>query len=95
MKAGRTMDIAQHLMSKPKLAQAARWNKADGTLSGGERALATIVDALLADASRLDATELTALAETLTTYAQEVQTAENAARDHLGKMGLNLNDQSE
>jgi len=89
------MDIEQHLMSKTKLAQAAQWDKTDGTLSGGEKALAVIVDALREEAPRLDAAELTDLAETLTAYAEEVQAAEDAGWEILKSRGLNLKDQPE
>ncbi|MFD6815206.1 hypothetical protein [Enteractinococcus coprophilus] len=89
------MNIEDHLMSKPKLAQAAQWDKTDATLAGGERALAAIVDTLLEEAHRLDAAELTALAETLTAYAQEVQAAEEAGWKILKSRGLNIEDQPE
>jgi hypothetical protein len=89
------MNIEEHLMSKPKLAQAAQWDRNDGTLAGGEKALAAIVDTLLEEAHRLDAAELTALAETLTAYAQEVQAQEDAGWKILKSRGLNLEDQPE
>lgn len=89
------MNIEEHLMSKPELAQAAQWDKNDGTLAGGERALAVIVDALREETHRLDAAALTALAETLTTYAKEVQSAEDAGWEILKRRGLNLDDQPE
>lgn len=89
------MSIEEHLMSKPKLAQAAQWDKSDATLAGGEKALAVIVDTLLTEAHRLDAAEVTALAETLTTYAQDMQAAEDAGWETLKRRGLNLDGQPE
>lgn len=89
------MSIEEHLMSEPKLAQAAQWDKNDAALSSGEKALAVIVDALREEAPRLDAAELTALATTLTTYAQEVQAAEDTGWEILKRRGLNLDDQPE
>lgn len=86
------MSIEEHLMSEPKLAQAAQWDRNDGTLAGGEKALAAIVSTLLEEAHRLDAAELTALAETLTAYAQEVQAAEDAGWEILKSRGLNIDD---
>lgn len=73
------MSIEEHLVSKPQLAQAMQWDPTDATLAGGEQALAAMVDILLHQADRLDAAELTALAEVLTAYAQEVQSQEEAA----------------
>jgi len=89
------MDIEEHLMSNPRLAQAAQWDRNDGILAGGEKALAAIVSTLLEEAHRLDAAELTALAETLTAYAQEVQAAEDRTWESLKSRGLNLKDQPE
>jgi len=89
------MNIDDYIESDPKLAPAMQWATNDGTLAGGERALAVIVDALVQQAHRLDAAELTALATTLTTYAQEVQAAEDAGWEILKRRGLNLDDQPE
>jgi hypothetical protein len=86
------MDIEKHFISNPRLAQATQWDRNDGTLAGGEKALAAIVSTLLEEAHRLDAAELTALAETLTAYAQEVQAAEDAGWAMLKRRGLNLDD---
>lgn len=74
------MNIDDYIESDPKLAPAMQWATDDGTLAGGERALAVIVDALVQQAHRLDAVELTALANVMTAYAQEVQTSEDAGR---------------
>ena len=52
-----------------------------------------IVDALREEAHRLDGTELTTLAQTLITYAQEVQAAEDRGWEILKNRGLNLDDQ--
>jgi hypothetical protein len=89
------MNIEEHLMSNPKLAQAAQWDRNDGTLAGGERALAAIVGTLVEEAHRLDAAALTDLAEMLTTYAREVQAAEDTGWEILKSRGLNLEDQLE
>lgn len=89
------MDINEYLVSNPRLAQATQWDRNDGTLAGGEKALAAIVSTLLEEAHRLDAAELTALAETLTAYAQEVQAAEDAGWEILKSRGLNLKGQPE
>ena len=89
------MDIEKHFISNPRLVQATQRDRNDGTLAGGEKALAAIVSTLLEEAHRLDAAELTALAETLTAYAQEVQAAEDAGWEILKSRGLNLKDQPE
>lgn len=89
------MDIEKHFISNPRLAQATQWDRNDGTLAGGEKALAAIVSTLLEEAHRLDAAELTALAETLTTYAQEAQAAEEAGWEILKRRGLSLDDRPE
>lgn len=73
------MTIDRHIQQHPILAEAASLDPADGTLSGSENALARIVDTIASQAYRLDATQLTALAHTLTAYAQEVQNQEDAA----------------
>jgi hypothetical protein len=74
------MNIDDYIESDPKLAPAMQWATNDGTLAGGERALAVIVDALVQQAHRLDAAELTALANAMTAYAKEVHTQEEAGR---------------
>lgn len=73
------MSFEEYLVTNPQLAQAVRWNVDDASLSGSERSLAVIVNALLEHADRLDAAELYTLSETLHAYAQDVQQRENAA----------------
>lgn len=73
------MSIEEHIVSKPQLAQAVHWDPTDATLAGGEQALAAIIDTVLHQADRLDAAELTALAEVMTAYAKDVQAQEDAA----------------
>lgn len=73
------MSIEDNVMAIPNLAQAVHWDSTDATLAGGEQALAAIIETLLHQADRLDAAELTALAEALTACAQDVQAQEDAA----------------
>lgn len=73
------MNFEKYLVTHPQLAQAMRWNVEDASLSGSERSLALIVNALLEHADRLDAAELHTLSEALDAYTQDVQQSENAA----------------
>lgn len=73
------MSIELHIHQNRLLAEASLFDLNDGALSGGEKALSTITDALASQADRLDAAGLTAIAQVITQYAQEVQDRESAA----------------
>lgn len=73
------MSFEKYLVTQPQLAQAMRWNVDDSSLSGSQRSLAVIVNALLEHADRLDVSELRTLSETLHAYTQDVEQRENAA----------------
>ncbi|CAM2785303.1 hypothetical protein COPR103792_03820 [Corynebacterium propinquum] len=68
----------------PRLSRALEWDANDATLGGSERALAAILTALANDFDALDAAEQRAIADTLTTQAEETERDETAARKLLG-----------
>src|SRR5699024_2922051 len=73
------VSIERHIHQNRLLAEASLFDPNDGALSGGEKALSTITDALTSQADRLDAAELRSIAQVVTQYAQEVQDRESAA----------------
>lgn len=77
--------LSQRLAAHPTLARALRWDPADATLAGGERALASVVAALAADFDVLDGAEQRALVDLLEGQTRETEDAEAAARRILGR----------
>lgn len=83
------MDGMEHTINElisahPSLSRATKWDASDATLSGGQRALAAIVSALVADFDALDGAQQRALADVLTRQAEDTERAEAEARKILG-----------
>lgn len=76
--------ISEMISAHPLLSRATTWDADDATLSGGERALAAVVSALVADFDALDGAEQRAIADVLTRQAEDTERAEAEARKILG-----------
>ena len=76
--------INELISAHPALSRATEWDASDATLSGGQRALAAIVSALVADFDALDGAQQRALADVLARQAEDTERAEADAREMLG-----------
>lgn len=78
------MDVRQRIDNNPLLAPALKWDSEDGTLSGGEAALARVIQVLAADFDALDADQQQALGDLVEGVASETLEAEQAGLRMLG-----------
>lgn len=80
-----TQTTSEQIAAHPTLSRATQWSPEDATLSGSERALATVVAALAADFDALDGAEQRALVDILEAQTHATEQAEATARKILGR----------
>lgn len=74
------MSTSEQFETSARLRDAMRWDPHDGTLSGGERALAAVVHTLVDHFDRLDGRDQLAIASALAAVGAETAAAEAPLR---------------